>query len=79
VKTCYDIEDRAGRVGSGKAIVNLEIDGASGVVSNVKVEAPDFSRSNLPGCISNQVRSWTFPKFSTGPKHFAYPFVFVGS
>src|SRR5437016_4571296 len=41
VKGCYAVEERNGTVGSGKAIVNLEIDPA-GTVANVKVDAPAF-------------------------------------
>jgi hypothetical protein len=77
VKGCYELEERAGTVGSGKAIVSLEIDPA-GTVSNVSVEAPAFSASKLPQCLSQRARSWTFPKFTQGPKKFSYPFVFVG-
>lgn len=77
VKGCYEIEERAGTVGSGKAIVSLEIDPA-GTVQNVSVEAPAFAASKLPACISARARSWTFPKFTEGPKKFSYPFVFVG-
>ena len=77
VKGCYDIEERAGTVGSGKAIVSLEIDPA-GTVQRVSVEAPAFAESKLPACISSHARAWTFPKFTEGPKKFSYPFVFVG-
>jgi hypothetical protein len=77
VKGCYEVEERAGTVGSGKAIVSLEIEG-TGAVQNVSVDAPAFAESKLPECISKNARNWTFPKFTTGPKKFSYPFVFVG-
>ena len=77
VKGCYAVEERAGTVGSGKAIVSLEIK-ETGAVQNVSVDAPAFSDSKLPDCISKTARNWTFPKFTTGPKKFSYPFVFVG-
>jgi hypothetical protein len=77
VKGCYEVEERAGTVGSGKAIVSLEIDSA-GTVQNVAVEAPAFAASKLPACISARAKNWTFPKFTEGPKKFSYPFVFVG-
>lgn len=77
VKGCYEVEERAGTVGSGKAIVSLEI-APAGTVSNVAVDAPDFAASKLPACIQSRARSWTFPKFTEGPKKFSYPFVFVG-
>ena len=77
VKGCYEIEERAGTVGSGKAIMSLEIDPA-GTVQNVSIEAPAFAASKLPACITARARGWTFPKFTEGPKKFSYPFVFVG-
>ena len=77
VKGCYEIEERAGTVGSGKAIVTIDID-PSGTVHNVSVDAPAFAASNLPACLSARARAWTFPKFTAGSKKFSYPFVFVG-
>lgn len=77
VKGCYQIEERAGTVGSGKAIMTLEIDGASGAVTDVKIDAPAFQASKLPACVSGRAKTWTFPKF-TATKKFSYPFVFVG-
>jgi hypothetical protein len=77
VKGCYAVEERNGTVGSGKAIVSIEIDPA-GTVSTVRVDAPAFSNSGLPNCVSGRAKSWTFPKFTQGPKKFSYPFVFVG-
>jgi hypothetical protein len=77
VRGCFAAAERAAAVGSGKAIVSLDIDGA-GTVSNVSVEAPTFTSSPLPNCIGGVARAWTFPKFSQGPKHFSYPLVFVG-
>jgi len=77
VKGCYQIEERAGTVSSGKAIVTLQIDPA-GSVSDVKVDAPSFAESKLPQCVGVRAKGWTFPKFTQGPKRFSYPFVFVG-
>ena len=77
VKGCYAIEERAGAVGSGKAIVSLEISPA-GAVESVKVDAPAFRESKLPACVSGRAKGWTFPRFTQGPKKFSYPFVFVG-
>ena len=77
VKGCYAVEERNGTVGSGKAIVSLEID-PQGTVATVKVDAPAFSNSGLPTCVSTRAKTWTFPKFTSGPKKFSYPFVFVG-
>jgi hypothetical protein len=77
VKGCYAVEERNGTVGSGKAIVNLEID-PKGTVASVKVDAPAFSNSGLPTCVGVRAKNWTFPKFTSGPKKFSYPFVFVG-
>lgn len=77
VKGCYEVEERSGTVGSGKAIVSLEI-APAGTVSNVLVDAPAFVASKLPACIQSRARGWTFPKFTEGPKKFSYPFVFAG-
>jgi hypothetical protein len=77
VKSCYQVEERAGTIGSGKAIVSLDIDGASGAVTSVRIDAPAFQASRLPACVSARAKAWTFPKF-TATKHFSYPFVFVG-
>lgn len=77
VKGCYQVEERAGNIGSGKAIVSLDIDGSSGAVTAVKIDAPAFQASKLPACINARAKAWTFPKF-TATKHFSYPFVFVG-
>ena len=77
VKGCYQVAEKAGVVGSGKAIVSVEIQG-DGAVSAVNVDAPAFRASTLPGCMTERARSWTFPKFTQGPKRFSYPFVFVG-
>jgi hypothetical protein len=77
VQGCYQIEERAGVVGSGKAIVSIEI-APTGKVSDVKVDAPAFRASHLPACVTNRAKSWSFPKFTQGPKNFSYPFVFVG-
>jgi hypothetical protein len=77
VKGCYAIEEKSGGIGSGKAIVSLEID-PTGTVANVRVDAPAFRESKLPECVSGRAKAWTFPKFTQGPKKFSYPFVFVG-
>src|SRR5262249_10640059 len=62
VKGCYAVEERNGTVGSGKAIVNLEID-PTGTVAQVKVDAPAFNNSGLPKCVGARAKGWTFPKF----------------
>ncbi len=77
VKGCYAIAARDG-AGSGKAILNLDID-MTGAVASVGVEAPAFEGTNLPTCMTNRAKNWQFPKFSEGPKHFSYPFVFAGN
>ena len=77
VKACYAEEERLGTVGSGKAIVTLDI-APTGTVSAVQIDAPAFAASKLPSCVEARARNWTFPKFTTGPKRFAYPLVFVG-
>lgn len=77
VKACYAIEEKNGTVGSGKAILTLSIK-ESGSVDGVTIDAPAFQQSHLPACLSEHAKSWTFPKFTQGPKSFSYPLVFVG-
>jgi hypothetical protein len=77
VKGCYLVAEKSGQVGSGKAIVSVEI-APTGAVSTVQVDAPVFQGSSLPSCMTQTAKTWTFPKFTQGPKHFSYPFVFVG-
>jgi hypothetical protein len=78
VKGCYQAEERAGAVGSGKAILSIEIDHA-GTVTTTNVIAPAFSASKLPTCIGASAKAWTFPKSAQKvTKRFSYPFVFVG-
>ena len=61
VKGCYEVEERAGTVGSGKAIVSLEIDPA-GTVQTVAVDAPAFAASKLPACISARAPRLDLPE-----------------
>jgi len=77
VKGCYQVAERAAAIGSGKAIMSVEI-APSGAVSSVRVDAPAFSSSPLPACMTDRAKAWTFPKFTQGPKRYSYPFVFVG-
>jgi hypothetical protein len=78
VKGCYQAEEKSGAVGSGKAILSLEIDHA-GAVTGTTVIAPAFAASKLPACISTSAKAWTFPKSAQKvSKKFSYPFVFVG-
>lgn len=78
VKGCYQVEERAGAVSSGKAILSLEID-ATGQVTTTSVIAPAFAASKVPTCISASAKQWTFPKSAQKiSKKFSYPFVFVG-
>jgi len=77
MKGCYQLAEREGGVGSGKAIMSVEIQ-RDGAVSAVKIDAPAFQQSTLPGCMGERARHFTFPKFTQGPKRFSYPFVFVG-
>ena len=72
VKGCYEVEERAGTVGSGKAIVSLEIDPA-GTVQNVSVDAPAFKESKLPACIQARAKGWTFPQVHRGSEEVQLP------
>jgi hypothetical protein len=78
VKACYDAEEKIGAVGSGKAIVTVDI-APSGAVANVRVDAPAFNDSKVPSCISTRAKGWAFPGFTAKEtRRFSYPFVFVG-
>jgi hypothetical protein len=77
VKHCYMLEEQSGNTASGKAIITFKITPGGGV-EEVRVDAPAFSRSQLPACVINQVRSWQFPKFAGEAMTVSYPFVFVG-
>jgi len=75
VKVCFERESVAGRTQGGKAIVNLSI-AANGAVSEVRVDAPDFMGSELPGCVRAQATRWRFPP-SKSARAVSYPFVFM--
>jgi hypothetical protein len=77
VKTCYMTMSRAGFARSGKAIVSFTV-GADGKPADVKVDAPTFTGTPLPSCVTNQVARWSFPKSQKGGGAVSYPFVFVG-
>ncbi len=77
VKTCYLKVSREGTQRSGKAIVSFQID-ADGGVAGLKVDAPGFAGTGLPGCVSGQIARWSFPKSQKGGLAVSYPFVFVG-
>jgi hypothetical protein len=77
LKQCYRLVEASTSDGGGKAIVRFTIL-PSGSVEGVTVDAPSFSESRLPSCVSTQVRGWRFPTFQGHPMEVAYPFVFVG-
>ena len=78
VRSCYMSMARKGQARSGKAIVSFAI-GADGKTTEVRVEAPAFQGTPLPGCVSSQIARWEFPKSQKGAGQVSYPFVFVGS
>ena len=78
LKQCYRLCEASTSDGGGKAIVHFTIL-PTGSVQAVSVDAPSFSESRLPSCVSMQVRGWRFPTFDGQPMEVAYPFVFVGS
>jgi hypothetical protein len=77
VRGCYMSMTRSGLSRSGKAIVTFTV-GADGKPADVRVDAPSFSGTPLPGCVSSQVARWSFPKSQKGGATVSYPFVFVG-
>jgi hypothetical protein len=78
VRGCYMSMARTGLVRSGKAIVSFRI-GADGKTTGLRVDAPSFVDTSLPGCVAAQVSHWEFPKSQKGGGPVSYPFVFVGS
>jgi hypothetical protein len=78
VKSCYLRVTRDGEPRSGKAIVSFQI-GASGHVEELRIDAPAFSGTSLPTCVTGQISHWIFPPSQKGGLAISYPFVFVGS
>jgi outer membrane biosynthesis protein TonB len=77
VRGCYMNVARTGQARSGKAIVSFSI-GADGRPASLRVDAPAFSDTPLPACVTAQVSRWSFPKSQKGGGQVSYPFVFVG-
>jgi hypothetical protein len=77
VRGCYMSMARTGQTRSGKAIVSFSI-GADGKAAGLKVDAPSFVDTPLPGCVTAQISHWEFPKSQRGGGKVSYPFVFVG-
>jgi hypothetical protein len=77
VRGCFMSMARTGQARSGKAIVSFTI-GADGRAAGLKVDAPSFVDTPLPGCVTAQISHWEFPKSQRGGGQVSYPFVFVG-
>ena len=77
VRGCYMSMARTGQARSGKAIVSFTI-GADGKAAGLRVDAPAFADTPLPGCVTAQISHWEFPKSQRGGGKVSYPFVFVG-
>jgi hypothetical protein len=69
---------RTGQARSGKAIVSFNV-GANGRAGGLRVDAPSFADTPLPGCVTAQGLRWEFPKSQKGGGQASYPFVSVGS
>jgi hypothetical protein len=78
VRGCYMSMARTGQTRSGKAIVSFTI-GADGKAAGLRVDAPSFSDTPLPKCVTAQISHWEFPKSQRGGGQVSYPFVFVSS
>jgi hypothetical protein len=78
VRGCFMNMARTGQARSGKAIVSFTI-GADGKAAGLRVDAPSFVDTPLPGCVTAQISHWEFPKSQKGGGQVSYPFVFVGS
>ena len=77
VRGCFMSMARTGQARSGKAIVSFTI-GADGRAAGLRVDAPSFVDTPLPGCVTAQISHWEFPKSQRGGGQVSYPFVFVG-
>lgn len=77
VRACFLRLGKGGDQRSGKAIVSFEI-GPAGDVKDIRVDAPAFKGTSLPGCVLGMVSHWVFPKSQKGGLAISYPFVFVG-
>ncbi len=78
VRGCFMSMARTGQARSGKAIVSFKV-GADGRAAGLRVDAPSFADTPLPGCVTAQISHWEFPKSQRGGGQLSYPFVFVGS
>jgi hypothetical protein len=78
VRGCFMSMARTGQARSGKAIVSFTI-GADGRAAGLRVDAPSFADTPLPGCVTAQISHWEFPKSQRGGGHVSYPFVFVAN
>jgi hypothetical protein len=78
VRGCFMSMARTGQARSGKAIVSFSI-GADGRAAGLRVDAPAFADTPLPGCVTAQISHWEFPNSQRGGGQVSYPFVFVGS
>jgi hypothetical protein len=78
VRGCFMSMARTGQARSGKAIVSFTI-GADGKPAGLRVDAPSFVDTPLPGCVTAQISHWAFPKSQRGGGQVSYPFVFVSS
>jgi len=78
VRGCFMSMARTGQARSGKAIVSFTI-GANGRAAGLRVDAPSFADTPLPGCVTAQIAHWEFPRSQRGGGQVSYPFVFVGS
>ncbi len=76
VRGCFMSMARTGQARSGKAIVSFSI-GADGKTAGLKIDAPAFADTPLPGCVTAQVSHWEFPKSQRGGGQVSYPFVVV--
>jgi hypothetical protein len=77
VRGCFMSIARTGQARSGKAIVSFTI-GADGRPAGLRVDAPSFTDTPLPRCVTAQVSRWEFPRSQKGGGRVSYPFVFVG-
>ncbi len=78
VKFCYQRLSKVGFARSGRAILSFTIN-KEGTASDVLVDAPSFSKTDLADCVTKQIARWTFPRSKQGSLVVSFPIVFVSS
>lgn len=71
---CIAEAARKGEKLVGKMDIALTID-ATGDVSNVDIDSPQFKNSTMASCTIRRIKGWKFPKFNGAPVTVVYPYI----